>query len=154
MGAFDATVPQTYVLTAYAPFGITLARNADSPLASGIEARLVQAEAALRGGGDFLAILNQLRAESALNLPPLTDPGTQAGRVDLLFKERAFWLFATGHRLGDLRRLIRQYQRTEDQVFPNGAYFKGGIYGDDVNLPIPFDEQNNPNFTECIDRNA
>jgi hypothetical protein len=29
-----------------------------------------------------------------------------------------------------------------------------GTYGPDVNFPIPFDEQNNPNFTQCLDRNA
>ena len=40
-------------------------------------------------------------------LGPLQDPGTPDGRVDLLFHERAFWLYLTGHRQGDLRRLIR-----------------------------------------------
>jgi len=31
-------------------------------------------------------------------------------------------------------------------VFPNGAYFKGGTYGTDVNVPVPFQEQNNPEY--------
>jgi hypothetical protein len=31
-------------------------------------------------------------------------------------------------------------------VFPNGAYFKGGTYGTDVNIPVPQQEQNNPNY--------
>jgi len=44
-------------------------------------------------------------------LAALTDPGTAEARVDLLFRERAFWFFLTGHRQGDLRRLIRQYGR-------------------------------------------
>jgi len=26
-------------------------------------------------------------------------------------------------------------------------------YGSDVNFPVPVDEENNPNFTQCIDRN-
>jgi hypothetical protein len=90
------------------------------------------------------------------NLPPLTDPGTAAGRVDLLFRERAFWLFLTGHRQGDLRRLIRQYGRTEDQVFPVGTYPNsalGALYGDDVTVPVPLSEQTgNPLFTGCITR--
>jgi hypothetical protein len=146
----------TYILQAYGGFGIPLSRSAPMPLATGIEARLIEAEAALRGGdsGGALTILNDLRANSGLELDPLPNPGSPQGMVDLLFKERAFWLYATGHRLGDLRRLIRFYDRTEDQVFPSGAYFKGGTYGDDVNLPIPFDEQNNPNFDQCLDRNA
>jgi hypothetical protein len=28
-----------------------------------------------------------------------------------------------------------------------------GTYGPDVNFPVPFDEQNNPNFVQCVDRN-
>jgi hypothetical protein len=74
--------------------------------------------------------------------------------VDQLFSERAFWMFATGHRLGDMRRLIRQYGRAAETVFPGGVYLKGGNYGADVNLPMPQEEGNNPNFAGCIDRNA
>ena len=44
-------------------------------------------------------------------LAALADPGTPAAREDLMFRERAFWLFGTGHRLGDMRRMIRQYGR-------------------------------------------
>ncbi|MDX1577459.1 MAG: hypothetical protein R3266_03200, partial [Gemmatimonadota bacterium] len=85
-----------------------------------------------------------------------TDALTFEERVDLHFEERAYWLWLTGHRLGDLRRLVRQYGRAEDDVFPTGAYFKvqAGDYGDDVNLPVPFDEENNPNFQACLDRDA
>ena len=53
-----------------------------------------------------------------------------------------------------MRRLVRQYGRTEDAVFPSGTFFKGGAYGDDMNFPIPFDEQNNPNSQMCTDRDA
>ena len=71
-----------------------------------------------------------------------------------LFKERAYWLWLTSHRLGDLRRLVRQYQRAETSTFPSGAYSKGGLYGADLNFPVPFEEQNNPKFKQCIDRGA
>ena len=57
-------------------------------------------------------------------------------------------------RLGDLRRLIRQYDRAENTVFPSGEYHKGGEYGSDVNFPVSSDERNNPKFTGCIDRAA
>ena len=50
--------------------------------------------------------------------------------------------------------MIRQYGFTEDEVFPTGAHFKGSDYGNDVNFPIPEDEENNPNFVSCADRNA
>ena len=88
-----------------------------------------------------------LRGYAAGSLAPLTLQDTPAAQVDQLFKERAYWLFLTSHRLGDLRRLVRQYGRTVNSVFPNGAYFKGGTYGTDVNVPVPFSEQNNPNYT-------
>jgi hypothetical protein len=52
-----------------------------------------------------------------------------------------------------MRRLIRVYGRNSETVFPTGDYHKNGTYGPDVNLPIPIEEQNNPNFTGCLDRN-
>jgi hypothetical protein len=74
--------------------------------------------------------------------------------VDTLFAERARWLWLTAHRLSDLRRLIRQYARATESVFPTGTYFKQGlVYATDVNFPVPIDEQNNPNFQQCLDRN-
>jgi hypothetical protein len=64
-----------------------------------------------------------------------------------MFRERAFWLFSTGHRLGDLRRLVRQYGRTVNTTFPSGTFHKGGTYGPDTNFPLPQSEENNPNVT-------
>ena len=131
-------------------------------VADGVEARLIEAEAQLRAGnvaGAF-ATLNALRTNAALlrqrgyldaNSQPVTFaalvPGaTTAEQVDQLFKERAYWLFLTGHRLGDLRRLIRYYGRGAETVFPTGNYHKSGTYGTDVNTPVPQAEENNPNF--------
>jgi hypothetical protein len=134
-------------------------RGAPIPLATGTEARLIEAEAALNAGGagssaTYLTTLNNLR--TAAGLGTLADPGTATGRVDQFFKERAFWLWLTGHRLSDLRRLVRQYGRPAESVFPTGTTIFGESYGTDVNLPIPFQERNNPNATSgaCIDRNA
>jgi hypothetical protein len=130
----------------------------DAPvtIASGVEARLIEAEAALQGApGDALGILNDLRS-TVPGLDPLADAGTPEAREDQLFHERAFWLFSTGHRLGDLRRLVRQYDRAPNTVFPNGDFLEGGTYGSDMNFPVPESEKNNPNDTAgaCIDRNA
>jgi hypothetical protein len=123
-------------------------------VADGIEARLIEAEAQLEVSdtATMLMTLNTLR--QGAGLADLAGPSTVAEAEDMLFSERAFWLFATGHRLGDMRRLIRQYGRNEAAVFPVGPYIKGGVYGSDVNLPIPVEERNNPNFQGCIDRNA
>lgn len=135
---------------------------------SGTDARLIEAENQLKNNDvpGFLATLNGLRnganrvtsigtvTLSATALPNLVDPGTPEGRVNLLFREKAFWTFARGQRLGDLRRLVRQYGRPATSVFPEGIHFKAGNFGSDVNLPVVTDELNNPNFTGCIDRNA
>lgn len=76
------------------------------------------------------------------------------------------WLWLTAHRLGDLRRLVRQYDRPVDQVFPTGAHgwytaagdfvpgSEGGSFGSDVNLPFHLDEGNNPEAAGCINRDA
>jgi len=122
-----------------------------------VEARLIRAEAALHAAPGTSAVidtLNAIRADAANNggftLIALADPGTDTARTSLLFRERAFWLFATGHRLGDLRRLSRApYNRPVASVYPVGPYPKGTVYGSNTELPVPFDERNNPNFTGC-----
>jgi hypothetical protein len=108
-------------------------READVAIVTGAEARLIEAEVALRSGDPvtFMAKLNFLRANfntfkqpsnpcsatvqvtgcptvpAGGSLPALADPGTQTAREDLLFRERGFWLWSTAHRLADLRRLVR-----------------------------------------------
>lgn len=124
-------------------------------VASGLEARLIEAEAALAAGGDWLGILNQLRAtQVSPAMAVLTDPGTAQGRVDLLFRERAFWLFATGHRLGDLRRLVQHYDRAPETVFPTGGYRLGGVYESGTSIPFPaaLEAAYNPAVTGCTSR--
>jgi len=143
-------------------------RGSNVPLASYVEAQLIVAESMLEDGqsSEYLSVLNALRANLATHLPtlgitpaagaslsPLEDPGTREGRILQLFEERAFWLHMTAHRLGDLRRLMRQYGFAEAEVFPTGTTIFGQPYGNDVNFPIPFVEGNNPEFAgECFDR--
>jgi len=141
------------------------APDSSTIVASGIEARLIEAEAALEASNNalFLKKLNDLRDSSGLALPPLADPGTVTGRQDLLFSERGQWLYLTTHRLPDLRRLSRStvnggYGRDPESVFPTGAWYRGGVYGPDVNFPIPIEELNNtkvpgPAPNTCLDRN-
>jgi hypothetical protein len=110
-------------------------RKTSITVATGVEARLIQAEAALQAGdtllatGQFLTQLNQPRANAGQRayfdpnpfvpadpttapigvLPALTvaDIAPAGGAVKLLFAERARWLWLTAHRLGDMRRLVR-----------------------------------------------
>jgi starch-binding outer membrane protein, SusD/RagB family len=115
-------------------------------MATGVEAALVQAEAALKSGNvnQWKAILNGLR-QSAISpaMDTLIADSTSAAspdmQLDVMFRERAFWLFLSGHRHGDLRRLIRQYGRESSATFPTGAYRGGGEYGNSVSFP-PFGE--------------
>jgi hypothetical protein len=117
-------------------------------------------DAATTGTG-WLGILNSLRATAvtpsvgtAPSLPALADPGSYSARVDLLFRETAFWTFLGGQRFGSLRRLVRQYKRPQETVWPTGLYRDGIPYGTDVNLEPPAAEKPNKNYTGCIDRNA
>lgn len=146
----------------------------DIPVASGIEARLTEAEAAAAAGdGSFLGILNALRTTctdvascpapapagtgGVAGLPPLVDPGSKETRIKMVFDERAYWLFLTGHRQGDLRRLVRVYGWPQDQVYPSGYFPFGGSqkYGTYTNIPIPNSERAiNTTFTGCINRDA
>ena len=133
---------------------------------NGIDARLIEAEAQLAAGNvtGWLTTLNGLRngttrvtsigTVTVPSMTSLTDPGTTEARISLTFREKAFWTFSRGQRLGDLRRLVRQYGRAPTAVFPEGVHFKAGNYGTDVNFPVVTDEKNNPNFTGCIDRKA
>ncbi|MDX1392840.1 MAG: hypothetical protein R3195_00545 [Gemmatimonadota bacterium] len=127
------------------------------PLASGVEARLIEAEAALRSGDvtAFDQIHTALRLEAGSGLPPVDTGGLSPDeRIDFHFRERALWLWLTGHRLGDLRRLARDYGRDPESVFPTGPYTRPelGAFGTDVNLPVPRNERNNPLFDGCLDR--
>lgn len=148
-------------------------------LVGGLDARLIEAEAALQAGNptSMMTTLNALRAtpyqitapsptatgtHPGLTTPvmaALTDPGTKVGRENLLFREKAFWEFGRGYRLGDLRRLIRDYGRAADGSdaggYPIGTHPKGGTFASDLNLPVGTPEQTgNPNFSGCLDRKA
>jgi starch-binding outer membrane protein, SusD/RagB family len=145
-------------------------------LINGLQARLFEAEAQNRlgnfsGANGALAIMNALRsAPPAYVIPgrPLTaltalaDPPTADADRDLIFREKGFWLFGTGHRFGDLRRMMRQYSMTQTQVWPNGTWQINRVpgYSTDVTFPTPAAEANNrlipqsiPGIPACIDRN-
>lgn len=132
-------------------------RDSAVALTNGIEARMIEAEAQLRAGSPEAALATINAAREILSLEPLADAGTPDARLDQLFRERAFWFFGRGHRMGELRRLVRQYGRPQDAVFPTGNWHKAGAtYGSDVNFPVPLAEANNPNVPSnatCMDRN-
>lgn len=140
------------------------ARDDAIALVSGLDAQLVLAEAKLQTQdiAGMMTILNALRASPPLlgqfkvtgTLAPLAAPASQSDAINLFFREKAFWQFGRGMRLSDMRRLIRQYQRTQDQVFPTGPFFKNGNYGTNVAFPVPDAEKTNTQFTGCLDTKA
>lgn len=139
-GGFTSSVPH-YDQLAYTGPGSNIV------LASGIEARLIEAEAALEANDrdTFFAMHNAARA--TMELPDLQDTGqTMDELVDLHFRERAYWLWLTSHRLGDLRRLVRQYGRSANSVYPIGPTVQNSSRGNQLDLPVPFTETNNPNY--------
>jgi hypothetical protein len=178
--ARDPRLPVAYTVaangrdTTKAQDGFTFSRTStiygqltSTAYVNGLDARLVEAEARLVAN-DFAGmttILNALRAAppavgsvtaTAVSLPALTAPTTRDAAINLYFREKAFWTFSRGQRLGDMRRLIRQYGRTAATVFPTGTHYRGGEYGTDVNIPLTTEELTNTNADRnlCTDRNA
>ncbi len=150
-------------------------------LASGVEAKLILAEAALADHDpqQMLTVLNALRTTGTFTVETTPLPGggeridtlwdagiggvarlrpidllppTPAAQRKLLFNERAAWLFLTGHRQGDLRRLVRKYGMDREQVYPTGTYTAAGyvgVYGPEISFGLTATEFRNPLFTGC-----
>lgn len=140
-------------------------KGRDDPIAmvAGVDARLIEAEAALRAGRftDVMTTLNALRAAppklgnfQPAVMTPLAQPATADAVTSLFFREKALWQFGRGQRLSDLRRLVRQYGRAQETVYPAGQQYKGVPYGTDTALPVPDAERVNPQFSGCIDKKA
>jgi hypothetical protein len=141
----------------------------DGVVATGAEARLIELEAQLQANTQaardaVYAGLNALRTGGApiggastanVTVAALTTgaPTAQDAAIDLLYKERAYWMWLTGHRLGDLRRLVRIYKRDTEAVFPTGTLTAPleGSYGTSTTVTVPFAERNNPNFQGCLE---
>jgi hypothetical protein len=161
VSAMDPRLPiitlQSNGLTVNAPAN---ASNGSSPLilASGVEAQLLSAEAALSAGqtATWATILNNLRQNAitpsmASLTPDSTTTASSSMQLAVMFRERAFWLFATGHRMGDVRRLVRRYGLPANSVYPTGLYFGGpATYGSSVVYLVT--EQDDPNYHGCLNQ--
>lgn len=136
VGAPDARVPVTQQIldginVAFQQKYIT--GNVVLPLAGWIERKMIESEYWMNEGDPrWLDAINEARRTRSIQ--DTTDPGLLEARVDLLFRERAFWFYLNGYRLGDYRRLVRQYGKSPYEVYPSGIY-EGGygeyqLYGD------------------------
>jgi hypothetical protein len=147
-------------------------------IVSGLDARLIEAEAQLkaRNIAGMMNILNSLRATPPslsttyrpAAMAALPVPATQEAAVRLFFREKAFWTFGRGQRQGDLRRLARQWGPgstanfaafSPANVFPIGNYFSNnglvdGTYAQttgnpgEVNFTLNENRSTNPNMPE------
>lgn len=149
-------------------YGVTMwGRDDPVPVASGIDARLIEAEAKLQTNdiAGMMSILNTLRttpqAIGLFKVPAMSTlptPASKDAAIDLFFREKALWQFERGYRMDDLRRLVRQYNRSQDKVFPAGNFTRNGTpvgqFGTQVAFPVPDDEKINPNFHGCLDTKA
>jgi starch-binding outer membrane protein, SusD/RagB family len=142
-------------------------RDDPIPAASGIDARLIEAEAKLQAKDidGMMTILNALRTSAQTigifkiaAMAALPTPPDQASATDLFFREKALWQYERGYRMDDLRRLVRQYSRPQEQVFPSGNFTRNGTpsgqFGTQVAFPVVDDEKSNPNFHGCLDTKA
>jgi hypothetical protein len=142
-------------------------RDDPIPPLSGIDARLIEAEAKLQANDipGMMTILNALRTSPQVigvfkvaAMAALPAPADKTAATDLFFREKALWQYERGYRMDDLRRLVRQYGRSQDKVFPSGNFTRNGtpsgVFGSQVAFPVPDAEINNPNFHGCLDTKA
>ncbi|MDF1501453.1 RagB/SusD family nutrient uptake outer membrane protein [Roseisolibacter sp. H3M3-2] len=113
--------------------------TAPIPIASGVEAQLILAEA--QGGAQGVATLNALRARSGVGLPALT-AAEAAAFTATLFEERRRELFLQGNRYFDVRRGNLTLDPANGTQYP-----KGGSYQNQRCWPLPAVERAaNPNL--------
>ena len=123
-----------------------LSLDAEIPIASGDEARLILAEAELEAGDRpaAIAIFQALRSEEGA--PPLSVADLALSDTELLAQERARELFLEGQHLFDVRRLDLTLDPAPTTPYST-VYLKGGAYGDQRCMPLPDVERfNNPNI--------
>lgn len=119
--------------------------TANTPIATGVEAQLILAEA--QGAGQGVATLNAIRARAGIALPALTNAEVAAFTTTLV-EERRRELYLQGNRWFDVKRFNLTLEPATGAVYPAGATAaKGGVYADQRCWPLPDAEKlANPNF--------
>jgi hypothetical protein len=126
-------------------------------LADYTEAQLMVAEGDLFAGNyaGALQIMNTLRASSGLTwaardaLADLSAASRKA-QMQQILSERAFWMYVTGHRLGDWRRMLRSpYNAAPYSFVTEDVYPVGGSLSTTLEFPTPQLTSPNPNYKAC-----
>ncbi len=116
------------------------------------EAQLIVAEGDIFAGNyaGAMTIMNTLRA--GIGLPPVGDSAAASPKDQMLelLKERAYWNYVTGHRLGDWRRMLRAPYNAAPFSFVTGdVYPVGPGLQPTLEFPTPSTTNPNPNFVAC-----
>lgn len=128
---------QTNALWSQQKYGSLIA---GTPIATGVEARLILAE--VRGGSEGVTILNTLRARAGVALPALS-AAEQADFTGTLIEARRRELWLQGNRWFDMNRFSVPQIPAAGADYPKG----GGVYGSQRCWPLPDVERlANPNF--------
>jgi len=114
------------------------------------EAQLILAEGDIFNGNYAAGktIMDNLR--STVGLPPLAAAVGDKNQILQVLSERAFWMYVTGHRLGDMRRVLRApynaapYSFVQDDVYGTGAGLSPTL-----EFPTPQLTNPNPNYVAC-----
>lgn len=130
--------------------------NVSFELAGWKEARLIEAEALLaEDDPNWIVPINDIRR--TVGLADTIAPAARSQQVDLLFYERAMWFYGEARRLSDMRRLVRQYGRGVNSVYPTGQYSRSRTiytYGSATVFIPEFSEfSQNYKYQGCINRN-
>jgi hypothetical protein len=117
------------------------------------EAQLIVAEGDV-SAGNYAAgrvVLDALRGTIGLDTLPNFVDSTAKAQMRQLLTERAEWMYLTGHRLGDWRRMLRSPYKDPPFSFVQDDVF--GIVpapGNNIlSLPTPQQTNPNPNYVAC-----
>jgi starch-binding outer membrane protein, SusD/RagB family len=119
------------------------------------EAQLIVAEGDVFSGNypAAFAIMNGLRTASGLSFStPLANLGasTPKAQMQQILTERAYWMYVTGHRLGDWRRVLRApYTAAPFSFVPGDVYPFGTGISTTLEFPTPLTTNPNPNYVAC-----
>lgn len=124
-----------------------VSQTAGVNLATGREARLIEAEAALRGGDIATAMAKIDANRASAGAPVAARPATLADAWTLLKQERGIELWLEGRRLADMRRwAASQTPGAYDPLEVPGT--TSYLEGQNTCFPVSRDETNtNPNLT-------
>jgi hypothetical protein len=153
LGAAAGGQPQLFYSSGKYP-----AANSPMTLGDYTEAQLIVAEGDIVANAypAALTIMQALRTASGLDFSTdsiqLTNlsAATPKAQMQQLLTERAFWMWVTGHRLGDWRRVLRApYNASPFGFVTSDVYPVGPGISSTLEYPTPLFTNPNPNYKAC-----